>query len=179
MEFLMKHTLTPRRSTGWLLALALSSASLSLWAQPTPTPTQPGHAHEHRAHTMERMKAGHERHLQQLKGKLQLSAAQEPAWLAFAAVMAAPPALTHTPPDRAELARLSTPERIERMKTFRTQRQTEMNAQMDRRGETTKTFYSALTADQKKIFDEETARHMARRGEHGVHHGHRGHLGQG
>ena len=36
-------------------------------------------------------------------------------------------------------------------------------AEMDKRGDATKTFYATLSADQKKVFDDETAR----RGHHG------------
>jgi Spy/CpxP family protein refolding chaperone len=44
-----------------------------------------------------------------------------------------------------------------------------MNALMEKRGQATKAFYATLTAEQKKIFDEETARHMARSLETGPH----------
>ncbi len=44
-------------------------------------------------------------------------------------------------------------------------------AEMDKRGDATKTFYATLSADQKKVFDDETAR----RGHHGQG-GHR-HMG--
>ena len=99
-----------------------------------------------------------------LKQKLQLSSAQEGSWTAYVA------AITPTRmqrPDRAEFAKLSTPERIDRMKALRTARM----AEMDKRGDATKTFYATLSAEQKKVFDAETAR----RGHHGhgVHH-HRG-----
>ena len=36
-------------------------------------------------------------------------------------------------------------------------------AEMDKRGDATKTFYATLSAEQKKVFDDETAR----RGHHG------------
>ena len=80
----------PRSSL--LAGAAALALSLPLWAQNTPA-TGSAHgerhnsaqgAHGHRAPTMERMKAGHERRLQELKVKLQLSADQEPAWAAFA-----------------------------------------------------------------------------------------------
>jgi hypothetical protein len=48
-----------------------------------------------------------------------------------------------------------------------------MNAEMDRRGEASKAFYASLSSDQKKVFDDETRKHMAGRGEHG-HHGRHG-----
>jgi hypothetical protein len=42
-----------------------------------------------------------------------------------------------------------------------------MNASMDKREEATKTFYAALNAEQKKIFDSEHARMGAPHGGHG------------
>jgi Spy/CpxP family protein refolding chaperone len=67
-------------------------------------------------------------------------------------------------PDRAEFARLTTPERIDRMRAMRSER----IAEMDKRGDATKTFYASLTPEQKKVFDQETLRG---RGE--GRHGHR------
>ena len=97
-----------------------------------------------------------------LKQKLQLSGAQEASWNSYVE------ALKPTPrqrPDRAEFAKLSTPERIDRMRALRTARM----AEMDKRGDATKTFYAALSADQKKVFDDETAR-RGRHGKGGHHH---------
>ena len=61
---------------------------------------------------------------------------------------------------KAEFDKLTTPERIDKMRTLRAQRMTEMNAAMDKRGDATKTFYAALNATQKKVFDAETTRAM-------------------
>jgi hypothetical protein len=116
---------------------------------------------------MERMKAGHDRHLQELKLKLQLSAEQEPAWTAFASAMTAQP--PHSRPDMAQLALLPTPERIERMKALREQRQAQINARMDQRAQAARSFYDLLQAQQKKVFDEETGKHLAQRGRHHRH----------
>jgi hypothetical protein len=66
------------------------------------------------------------------------------------------------------LAKLPTPERIDQMKTLRSQHMGEMNAAMDKRGEATKTFYATLTPEQKKTFDSATM----------SHHGDKGHMGQ-
>ena len=154
----------PRMS---LLAVALA-ISLPVWAQNTPAAGNP-HSGEHGAHAqrtqmMECMKAGHDRHLQELKLKLQLSAEQEPAWTAFASAMTAQP--PHSRPDMAQLALLPTPERIERMKALREQRQAQINARMDQRAQAARSFYDLLQAQQKKVFDEETGKHLAQRGRH-------------
>lgn len=151
----------PRMS---LLAVALAIA-LPVWAQNTPAAGSPQSgehgAHAQRTQMMERMKAGHERRLQELKLKLQLSAEQEPAWAAFASAMTARP--THSRPDMAQLALLPTPERIERMKALREQRQAQINAQMDQRAQAARSFYNLLQEPQKKVFDEETGKHLAQR----------------
>jgi len=108
-----------------------------------------------------------------LKAKLKITPAQEGAWTAFAAAMKPPVDWQAKRPDRAEFDKLTTPERIDRMHALRTQHAADMNAAMDKREEATKTFYAALNADQKKVFDAEHAR-MGERGRWG---GHRGPMG--
>jgi hypothetical protein len=155
----------PRSSL--LAGAAALALSLPLWAQNTPATASAQGAHAHRGPMMERMKAGHERRLQELKVKLQLSADQEPAWTAFASAMRAEP--PHSRPDWTQLAGLPTPERIERMKVLREQRQAQANARMDQRAQATLGFYDSLQAQQKKVFDEETGKHLAQRGRHHRH----------
>jgi protein CpxP len=99
----------------------------------------------------------------ELKQKLQITAAQEGAWTAWTGAMK--PA-TFQRPNRAEFASLATPERIDRMRVLRTAR----NAEMDRRFDATKTFYAALSAEQKKVFDAESMR-LLRGGNKGGGHG--------
>ncbi|MBE7940989.1 MULTISPECIES: Spy/CpxP family protein refolding chaperone [Ramlibacter] len=98
-------------------------------------------------------------HLARLKQKLQLTPAQEPAWQAFTAAMPQPPAQR---PDPAEMEKLSTPERLDRMKAMRDARA----ADMDRMSAATKSFYAQLTPQQQKVFDQSA---MPRHG--GWHHG--------
>ena len=170
------------RSAPWLLTILTTAlrAGGTAWAQSAPQGATPPMAHgsERPMHgaMMERMKARHEQHLAQLKTKLQLRPEQEPAWVAFAGAMA-PPARTASRPDWAEVMRLNTPERIDRMKALHQERQSERNALMERRGEAAKAFYAGLSDAQKKVFDEETRQHMTRWGEAGRAgpHGHPGH----
>jgi len=138
-------------------------------AAPAPiTAAREGHSRADPAKMQERMARMQERmarHLAEFKQKLQLSPAQEGAWNSYVA------ALKPTPrqrPDRAEFAKLSTPERIDRMRAHRAARM----AEMDKRGEATKSFYSVLSADQKKLFDDTTARRGlgGRDCHHGRHH---------
>lgn len=110
----------------------------------------------------------------EMKAKLKITADQEGAWTTFTAAMK-PPAgwMDHKRPDRAEMDKLSTPERIEKMHAMRAQHMADMTAAMDKRDEATKAFYAVLNADQKKTFDAEHARMGGRHGEHS--HGGGGH----
>lgn len=104
-----------------------------------------------------KMEARHNEHLAQLKAKLKLTAAQEPAWTNFTATMKPP---MHSKAERdamqADMAKLTTPERIDKMQA----RKAERDADMSKRADATKAFYAQLSAEQKKVFDTETARHM-------------------
>ncbi len=98
-----------------------------------------------------------------LKQKLAITPAQEGAWTAWTTAMQ-PPA-NWKRPDRNEFKALSTPERIDRMKAMRTERA----ALMDKRADATKTFYAALTPEQKKTFDTMPMRQGGGRHHHGGH----------
>ena len=102
-----------------------------------------------------RMSERHARHLTELKAKLKLEPGQETAWKTFADAMQ-PPATPPARPDRVAMEKLTTPERIDQMLAVHAQR----NADMKKHAEATKTFYASLSAEQKKTFDAETARHM-------------------
>ena len=129
------------------------------------------HDHAHSAKDSERGGKGFERRMTELKSKLQLTPAQEGAWTKFADAMR--PATARPQPDHDAMMKLPTPERIDQMRALHQQQ----TAQMDQRGEAAKAFYATLTPEQKKRFDEQTARMMARRGGMGGddYHGYRGH----
>ena len=95
----------------------------------------------------------------EMKARLQITPAQEGAWTAFTAAMQPPARMMSgdrpMAEQRTELDKLTTPERIDKMKAMRTQRMAEMNAEMDKRGEATKAFYAALSPEQQKMFDVE------------------------
>jgi len=124
------------------------------------------------AQRMERMKEHRAKRLAALKDKLKLTAAQESAWTTYTTANQPPAGARPQRMDRAEFAKLTTPERLERMQT----RQAERSAMFAKRAEATKTFYAALSADQKKTFDAETV-HAGGHGHRG-HDGHRGYDGQ-
>jgi len=159
MKFAHKHLITAVIVATLGLAASAQTPPPAVSAAPTTT-TAAGEGHGRFDPAKERMA----KRLGALKQKLQLSGAQEGSWNSYVAALK-PTRMQR--PDRAELAKLSTPERIDRMRALRTARM----AEMDKRGDATKTFYAALSTEQQKVFDQETAR----RGHHDKGHGrHRG-----
>ena len=114
-----------------------------------------------------RMQAMMEKRHAELKARLKLAPAQEGAWTAYAAAMKPPADMMAKHPDHAELAKLPTPERIDKMKALHTQRMTDMNAVMEKRGDATKAFYATLTPEQQKEFDASAMRHGGPEGRKG------------
>ena len=106
-----------------------------------------------------RMQAMADRRQARLKELLKLTPAQEGAWTTFAAAMKVPTELMAKRPDFAEIAKLPTPERIDKMQALHAQHSAEMNAVMEKRGAATKAFYAALSPEQQKVFDTRTATH--------------------
>jgi len=111
----------------------------------------------------------HARHLEELKTSLKLQPEQEAAWNTFASTMK-----PHTMQERAlsgaDMDKLTTPERIDKMQALQTQH----HAEMQKRADATKTFYASLSDAQKKTFDQHTAKFMRRMGHE--HHAGPGHM---
>jgi len=97
------------------------------------------------------------RRLARLKETLRITPAQEGSWSTYASALRPAP---RQRPELGEMARLTTPERVDRMRALRSQRM----AEADRRGEATKSFYASLSAEQKRVFDQVTLRHGGREG---------------
>ena len=78
--------------------------------------------------------------------------------------------------DRHAFERLTTPERLDRMQAMQTERQNRMAA----RNQAIKQFYGQLSAEQQKVFDQQTARGHGHGPEHGPHKacGGKGHHGE-
>lgn len=152
-----------------LLALGLGTTALALAQSPMPNMPGmqgmggPGHtmqAHGPGGHEAmhDKMAARRTQRLNELKQKLALTPDQETAWKTWTTAMQ-PRGPQHDADHakmRDEMVKLTTPERIERMRAMRAQHQ----AAMDQRAEATKAFYAALTPDQRKVFDAQTARMM-------------------
>lgn len=160
--------------TGAAVATALlASLSLPSFAQtaapaeqpaaaqkaPDPHKQQRGDKHGDR---MEHMK----QRMEKLKADLKLTPAQQAAWSTYTEAMK--PGERPARSDREAFAKLTTPERIDKMREMRAKR----NAEMDRRAEATKAFYGQLNAEQQKTFDSASV-HMHRPHDQ-LHHGHHG-----
>lgn len=103
----------------------------------------------------ERMQERMQARQEQLHKDLKLTAAQEPAWKAF--IEKSGPRGDWKYPDRETMAKLTAPERMEKMLEMSKQHQ----AYMAERLEAMKTFYAVLTPEQQKVFD---AHHAGPRG---------------
>lgn len=169
-KFSMKFALKSLNTL--VLAGLLSGVGAAALAQapavaPLPPPAAgpmggPGGGHGMARHDPARMQAWIAQHQADLKAKLKITPAQEAAWSRYTAAMQPPARQPHmTPEQRAEIDKLPTPERIDKMRALRAQRMSEMNAAMDKRDEATKAFYAALSPEQKKTFDAEHPRHRS------------------
>ncbi|MES2973505.1 MAG: Spy/CpxP family protein refolding chaperone [Pseudomonadota bacterium] len=162
-----------------LIAGLVTSFGIAAIAQTPPSAPAAGpqaHAHQRGGHMGKHDPAKMQERIAKrqadLKAKLRITASQEPAWNAFTASMQ-PPATRPARPSREEFAKLTTPQRIDRMQAMKTER----DARMAQRATATKSFYAALSPEQQKVFDETTLRgHGGKRGGHGHHH-HGGHKG--
>lgn len=89
-----------------------------------------------------------------LKAQLKITAAQETAWTAYTDAMKPGAAMTTGQrPDAAEMAKLTTPERLDKMQALRAQHMGEMNAAMEKHAQATKALYAVLSPEQQKLFD--------------------------
>ena len=145
-----------------LPALAQSTAATEAASAPTQTQvqTQPATAGVQtmrRAPNRAKMQERMAQRQAALKHSLELSPAQEPAWNTFITSMQPgerPARLGQL--NRDEMQKLTTPERIERMRAQRAQR----HAQADRGADAALAFYAELNPAQQKTFDAHTARHQ-------------------
>ena len=170
-----RHTMTSAAMATALLA----TLSLPGFAQTTSTdnagtaatqaaPQKQWRGERHGGDFREHMKQRAEK----LKADLKLTSAQQAAWDSYMATMK-PAGERPARMDRQEFAKLTTPQRLDKMREMRTQR----NAEMDRRADATKAFYAQLNADQQKTFDAQSMR-MMHRPEHGPREGKRHHGGK-
>jgi protein CpxP len=169
------NTLRKTLLTG-LAALSLGGAMLGAQAQ-----SQAADAHPKAQLSMEARQAKraefaarreqmHAQRVAKLHDELKITPAQENAWNAFVASMKRPQHADGQHADRAAEAGLSAPQRAQKM----IERQKARTAAMEQRLGALNSFYSVLSPDQKKVFDEKAARMQSRFGRHGGHGGHGG-----
>ena len=156
-------------SRTFVATAVLAALTLPVLAQSTATPEKsaaqiqaqaqaanPGNPSMRRAPNRAKMQERMAQRQAALKHSLELSASQEPAWNTFVATMKPGERPTRMSPlSQEEIQKLTTPERVERMRAQRTQRQ----AQMDLRADAVLAFYAQLNPAQQKTFDAQTARH--------------------
>jgi hypothetical protein len=120
-------------------------------------------------HNPAKMQARMTQRLAKFKATLKITPAQEAAWTTFTDGVKPKPHSTQRASmtaSKAELSQLPTPERLDRMRDMRTEHMAAMTTRMDQRAEATKTFYAVLSADQKKVFDDQFGRHAGGRDGH-------------
>lgn len=135
---------------------------------PQSGPRGPG-GHEGRFDPAKR-EARMQKHFAEMKAKLRITPEQEGNWNTFVTSMRPPEGgMRGQRPDRAEFARLTTPQRIDKMREMRARHQ----AEADRRGDSIKAFYATLTPAQQQTFDALPPPHFGHHGPegHGPHGG--------
>jgi hypothetical protein len=93
-----------------------------------------------------------EKHYARLHDKLQLTAAQQPAWDSF--VAKTKPSDQNARPDWQEIAKLPTPQRLDKVLQIKQEHLQRTEARI----QATKEFYATLSAEQKQAFDDATQR---------------------
>lgn len=134
-----------------IVTLGLGAGSFAAYAQ-KPDCGPMGASYGGHDRWSERMKERMEKRQAELYDKLKLNANQEAAWTAYVAKLK--PGERPARPDRAELDKLSAPERMERMLGFMKEGEKRMTEVLA----ATKEFYAVLTPEQQKIFNDEFAR---------------------
>ena len=151
------------------LASMLACVGVAATAQTPATTdaTKAPHAKHERMgrHDPAKMQEFQAKRLAALKEKLKITPAQEAAWTSFTSgIQMQPPGPR---PERAEMEKLTTPQRLDKMRDMRAQHA----ATAEKRDAAVKTFYAALSPEQQKTFDAEHARMGPRGSRHGGHHG--------
>jgi len=150
-----------------LAALSLGTAAIGAYAQSAPAQTQQQAGNQqgrpmHQRMTPEQRAAFRAQRVAKLHDALKITPAQEAAWKTFVAAME-PPARGQRPHrDRAARAQLSAPDRMAEA----IDRQKLRTAAMEQRLGALTDFYTVLTPEQRKAFDDRTNR-MQNRFRHG------------
>lgn len=123
----------------------------------------PARMHKHHKHDSAKFRERMEKRQAELHAKLKLAPSQEAAWKTFTASMV--PTEHGKRTDRAEMVKLSTPQRMEKM----LERSRLRHDAMATRLQAVKTFYAQLTPEQQQVFDDSFAKPHGFGGHHGRH----------
>ena len=173
-EVNMKSGITSLALAGLLACAGFATSAQTTTPQASQAPAMADSGAKHRdmgmhgKHDPAKRDAMFAKRSAELKTKLKITADQESAWTSFTTAMKPAARMDHQRMDRSEMEKLTTPERIDKMRAVHTQHMTERTAAMDKRSEATKTLYAALNAEQKKTFD---AMHANMGRQHGGHGG--------
>lgn len=149
-----------------IAAVSLTAVTVAAMAQMPPPGGPQGRAPSpEQMAKFEQMRAKHQA---ELHDKLKITASQEAAWKLFLDKTKPVPMDPAARPGKDELARMTTPERLD--KKLEIMRKRESFA--EQRVAATKEFYATLSPEQQKTFDAEFARMERHRWEH-MHHGDR------
>jgi protein CpxP len=157
-----------------LAALSLGGAMMGAQAQNHPRADgggKPQLTQEERQAKRAEFGARHEQmraeRIAKLHDELRITPAQENAWNSFVASMKPTQRAGAGHLDRAAFASLPAPQRMEKMIAMQKARTAAMEQRLGALG----SFYSVLSPEQKKVFDEKAARMQGHRGGHGGRHG--------
>jgi periplasmic protein CpxP/Spy len=163
MKTLHKHLLTGLVIFG--LGASAFAADATICGQ-----MEPGYAHgmgisagKDGAKLTERLQQRMNQRHAALHDKLKLNAEQEIAWKEFIAGATPPAMMMRT--NHADMAKLSAPERMEKILGFMKDREAHMTARLVE----LKKFYAVLTPEQQKVFDAETSLRRGHRMGHRPH----------
>jgi len=135
-----------------MTALTLGAGALTVHAAAPDAGARDGMmSPEAHAKSEARMKERFDQHQKELHDKLKLSAGQEGAWSKFIDRMK--PGTPSARPDRAKMASMTAPERMDAMVA----RMKEVEARMTDRAAAVKEFYAVLTPEQQKTFNDQFA----------------------
>ncbi len=163
--------MTRLRLSALVLALGFAGAASAQNApapQPAPAAGKPWQGGPDRAAMRQQMEARRAERLKALHDALNIKPDQESAFAAFAAAMQ-PAARGPQAPgggwkaDRAALAAMTTPERLDRMAQMMDERMARMKDAFQKREAATKALYAALSPDQRRTMD--ALPNLARRGQ--------------
>ena len=150
------HTGLKILNRSWVVAGLLAGSAVVAHAQTSPELGRQGHK------DASPLAAKVEQHLADLKTQLQITTSQEGSWATFSAAVRPLAQRSTDQPNRAELDKLTTPQRIDALRAHHAQHAAERQANREKRENAVKAFYAELTASQKITFDAAHSKLMRR-----------------